>query len=121
MANKTREDLKNIFITAAKPTQANFHDWLDNYVHQADQVPAGNITDDTIHRFVTDAQIAAWNAKQDAIIPSEDHGTTGYYYVRRKYAGAGQAYIHSIGAWPVSPNLNYMAQLQAAKRGDRDN
>src|SRR5689334_934866 len=63
MANKTREELQAIFVTGAKPTQTDFNDWLDSYVHQTDEVPAGNITDDVTHRFVTDAQIAAWNNK----------------------------------------------------------
>lgn len=34
---KTREELKETFVTGAKPTQQDFHDWLDAYVHKNDE------------------------------------------------------------------------------------
>jgi len=36
MSNKTREELKDIFITGAKPKEIDFHDWLDNFMHRSD-------------------------------------------------------------------------------------
>lgn len=34
---KTREQLKQTFVTGAIPTQQDFHDWLDAYVHKNDE------------------------------------------------------------------------------------
>jgi len=39
MSNKTREELKQIFVNGAKPTEDNFHDWMDSYVHTSDATP----------------------------------------------------------------------------------
>lgn len=120
MANRTREELKDIFVTGAKPTQANFRDWLDNYLHHSDAIPAANITENTTQRFVSDAQIAGWNAKQDITAPATDYDTTGYYVVKRKYAGAGQAYVTGPDLPPASGNPGYTTQLSAASRGSID-
>ena len=39
MSVKTRGNLQGTFITGAKPTQANFSDWLDSFWHVNDSLP----------------------------------------------------------------------------------
>ena len=40
MSIKSRAELQGTFITGAKPTQQNFADLTDNYLHISDNLPA---------------------------------------------------------------------------------
>ncbi|PZF73908.1 hypothetical protein [Taibaiella soli] len=67
MSQKTREELKEIFITSAKPLEIDFHDWLDSYVHQSDNLEISNI--DGLEASLTDisSQVSAANANSSAL------------------------------------------------------
>lgn len=81
MAQKTRAALKAFFETGDKPTQQQFSDWLDSYVHKDDSISADkvaglddmltelalksdlttHINDDVAH--VTQAEKDTWDGK----------------------------------------------------------
>lgn len=44
MSTKPRDELKQIFVNGAKPTETDFHDWLDSYQQVGENVAATNIT-----------------------------------------------------------------------------
>lgn len=44
MAQQDRNTLKTFFQTGDKPTQQQFWDWLDSFVHNTDAIPQSRIT-----------------------------------------------------------------------------
>lgn len=67
MALVTRNNLKNWFVTAAKPTQEQFWAWLDSYWHKDESIPTSKIAglDDLFSGVATTEQLAA-KANKDA-------------------------------------------------------
>ena len=53
MAQKTIAELKSFFLTGLRPTQQNFHDWLDSFLHKSEGVLITTITADTATGDVT--------------------------------------------------------------------
>lgn len=53
MAQKSIADLKTYFLTGLRPTQQNFHDWLDSFLHKSEGVLITTITADTATGNVT--------------------------------------------------------------------
>lgn len=47
MAQKTIAELKSFFLTGLRPTQQNFHDWLDSFLHKSEGVLITSISADT--------------------------------------------------------------------------
>jgi hypothetical protein len=43
MPLKTVAALKAIFVTAAKPTQQDFHDWMDSFWHKGQLLPTSSV------------------------------------------------------------------------------
>ena len=81
MPNKTREELEQIFINGAKPTENDFHDWMESYLHKNDTIDVApssgsynyiqnqvsnqqdarfNVIDGHAHQFVADTFYAHW-------------------------------------------------------------
>jgi hypothetical protein len=65
MQNKTREELKSIYVTGARPTQADFAALLDNYVHKADIV--SDAANKTGHYYVSRSYTGIGNAAVVAV------------------------------------------------------
>lgn len=95
MADNIIETSNEKIMTSAERTKlAGMEDNANNYSHPANH-PATIITQDSTHRFVTDAEKSTWNGKQDALGFSPED-------IANKGTANGYASLGSDGKVPTS-------------------
>ncbi|PZF73905.1 hypothetical protein [Taibaiella soli] len=109
MSNKTRAELEQIFINGAKPTEDDFHDWMDSYVHKDDPIDTAPTSGSNyyIQNQYDAPQAADFKVNQGNVNTFSAHWTGG---VRLNYNG--YAFYCSTGG-----NLGGVLYADAANVG----
>lgn len=77
MAVQIRSVIKNWFRTSLKPTQQQFWDWIDSFVHKSDIIPTANVDglDDVLNSLPTNEELQAVQDLQPKAVTSNGSGT----------------------------------------------